>query len=59
MNSSTNRSNHPTHSSRELFESALDEAIAQSREDIAAGRYVIETPQEHMARLEAMLANEK
>ncbi len=45
MNSSTN---HSTHSSQDLFESALDEAIAQSRDDIAAGRYVIETPQEHV-----------
>ncbi len=26
----------------------LDEAIEQSRQDIAAGRYVIETAQEHV-----------
>jgi hypothetical protein len=33
----------------------LDEAIAQSRKDIAAGNYVIQTPAEHMAELEKML----
>jgi hypothetical protein len=52
MNSSAN---HSTHSSRDLFESSLTEAIAQSRKEIASGDYVIETAAEHIARLEAML----
>jgi hypothetical protein len=47
--------NHP---SQDLFESDLDEAIAQSRKEIAAGDYVVETVAEHMARLEAMLKDE-
>ena len=34
-----------------LRECELDAAIAQSREDIAAGHYVIESPQEHVAGL--------
>jgi DNA transformation protein len=33
----------------------LDEAIAQSRKEIAAGNYVIQTPAEHVAELEKML----
>jgi hypothetical protein len=42
-----------------LRECELDAALARSQADVAAGRYVIESPQEHMARLEAMLAADK
>ena len=37
-------------------ERELDAALARSKADVAAGRYVIESAKEHMARLEAMLA---
>jgi hypothetical protein len=37
-------------------ERKLDAALARSKDDVAAGRYVIESAKEHMARLEAMLA---
>ena len=37
-------------------EGELDAALARSQADVAAGRYVIESAKEHMARLEAMLA---
>ena len=46
------------HLSQALFESDLDEAIAQSRKEIAAGDYVVETAAKHIARLEAMLKDE-
>ncbi len=39
-----------------LRECELDAALAQSRADTAAGRYVAETAEQHMARLEEMLA---
>ena len=39
-----------------LRECELDAALAQSRADITAGRSVIETAEQHMARLEEMLA---
>ena len=39
-----------------LRECELDAALAQSRADVAAGRSVIETAEQHMARLEGMLA---
>jgi hypothetical protein len=39
-----------------LRECELDAALAQSQADVAAGRYVIESAQQHMARLEALLA---
>lgn len=39
-----------------LRECELDAALARSQADIAAGRYVVESAQEHMARLDAMLA---
>jgi hypothetical protein len=42
-----------------LRECELDAALARSQADIAAGRYVVESAQEHMARLEAMLAADK
>ena len=39
-----------------LRECELDAALAQSQADVAAGRYVVESAQQHMARLEALLA---
>ena len=39
-----------------LRECELDAALAQSRADVVAGRSVIETAEQHMARLEGMLA---
>jgi PHD/YefM family antitoxin component YafN of YafNO toxin-antitoxin module len=39
-----------------LRECELDAALAQSRADTAAGRFVTETAEQHMARLEGMLA---
>jgi hypothetical protein len=39
-----------------LRECELDAALAQSQADVAAGRYVIESAQQHMARLDALLA---
>lgn len=39
-----------------LRECELDAALAQSRVDVAAGRVVVETAEQHMARLEGMLA---
>lgn len=41
-----------------LRECELDAALAQSQADVAAGRYVAETVQQHMARLDALLAPE-
>ncbi|MBG9390383.1 hypothetical protein [Caenimonas aquaedulcis] len=38
-----------------LRECELDAALAQSRDDVARGRYVTETAAQHMARLEALL----
>jgi hypothetical protein len=39
-----------------LRECELDAALVQSRADTAAGRFVAETAEQHMARLEGMLA---
>ena len=39
-----------------LRECELDAALAQSRADVATGRFVAETAEQHMARLEGMLA---
>ncbi|MDO8774045.1 MAG: hypothetical protein Q7K57_36100 [Burkholderiaceae bacterium] len=39
-----------------LRECELDAALAQSRADVAAGRAVVEKAEQHMARLEGMLA---
>jgi len=39
-----------------LRECELDAALAQSRADTAAGRFVAETAVQHVARLEGMLA---
>lgn len=41
-----------------LRECELDAAIAEVRADVAAGRYYVETPEEHLARVEAMIAEE-
>ena len=38
-----------------LRECELDAALAQSRADVSAGRFVVESAQAHMDRLEAML----
>ena len=39
-----------------LRECELDAAVAQSRADVAAGRFVTESAQLHMERMEALLA---
>lgn len=39
-----------------LRECELDAALAQSRADEAAGRFVVESAQQHMERLEALLS---
>lgn len=41
-----------------LRECELEAALAQSRADVAAGRAVQESAQEHLARLETMLQSE-
>jgi hypothetical protein len=41
-----------------LRECELDAALAQSRADVAAGRFVAETAEQHMTRLEGMFAAE-
>ena len=41
-----------------LRECELDAALAQSRADAAAGRFVAETAEQHMARLEEMLTSD-
>jgi hypothetical protein len=38
-----------------LRECELDAALAQSQADLAAGRYVTESAQQHMARMEALV----
>lgn len=42
-----------------LRECELDAALAEARADIAAGRFKVQTAQEHVAEIEAELANEK
>lgn len=39
-----------------LRECELDAALAQSQADVAAGRYLVESAPQHMARLEKLLA---
>lgn len=39
-----------------LRECELDAALAQSQADLAAGRFVVESPQAHMDRMDALLA---
>ena len=41
-----------------LRECELEAALAESRSDIAAGRFVVESPEEHLARLQALIADE-
>jgi hypothetical protein len=40
-----------------LRECELEAALAESRADIAAGRFVVESPARHVARLQAMIAS--
>ena len=42
-----------------LRECELEAALAQSRADIEAGRFTAESPAEHVARLQAMVAADK
>ena len=39
-----------------LRECELEAALAESRADIAAGRFVVESPARHVARLQTMIA---
>lgn len=39
-----------------LRECELEAALAESRADIAAGRFVVESPAQHVARLQSMIA---
>lgn len=39
-----------------LRECELEAALAESRADIAAGRFVVESPARHVARLQSMIA---
>ena len=41
-----------------LRECELEAALAESRADIAAGRFVLESPEDHLARLQALIAEE-
>ncbi len=41
-----------------LRECELEAALAESRADIAAGRYVVESPAEHVRRMKAPVADE-
>ena len=41
-----------------LRECELEAALAESRDDISAGRFVVESPAQHVARLQALIANE-
>ena len=41
-----------------LRECELEAALAESRADLAAGRFIVEPPARHVARLQAMVANE-
>jgi hypothetical protein len=41
-----------------LRECELEAALAESRADIAAGRFVAESPEEHLARVQALIAEE-
>lgn len=38
-----------------LRECELEAALAQTRADLAAGKFVIETPEEHLARLNQLV----
>ena len=39
-----------------LRECELEAALAESRADMAAGRFIVESPARHVARLQAMIA---
>ena len=39
-----------------LRECELEAALAESRADIAAGRFVVESPEKHLARVQALIA---
>ena len=41
-----------------LRECELEAALAESRADIAAGRFVVESPEAHLARLQSLIAEE-
>lgn len=41
-----------------LRECELEAALAESRADVAAGRFVTESPQAHLARLQALIASD-
>ena len=41
-----------------LRECELEAALAESRADIVAGRYVVESPAEHVRRVQALVAGE-
>lgn len=41
-----------------LRECELEAALAESRADIAASRFVVESPQAHLARLQALIVEE-
>lgn len=41
-----------------LRECELEAALAESQADIAAGRFVVESPGQHVARLQALIASE-
>ena len=41
-----------------LRECELEAALAESRAELAAGRFVVESPAQHLARLQAMVADE-
>jgi hypothetical protein len=38
-----------------LRECELEAALAESRSDIAAGRFVVESPDQHLARMQAVI----
>ena len=42
-----------------LRECELEAALAQSRAEIAAGRFVVESPAEHVARVQALIAADR
>ena len=43
---------------RQSEAASTEEALAQGRADVAAGRFVVESAEAHMARLEDMLATD-
>ena len=49
----TNRTVNGIEVEKQLPECELDEALAQTRADIEGGRFVQESPEAHLARLDA------